>query len=227
LAAGALVALALALLSMAVTTLVIPETRREPGSHAGGLSRLDAAQRWGLRVVLSGAFISMTAQAAFLVTLPLYLLATLRYTAQQASIFLTALVGGAALFQLLGLPPLLRRLRERRACLVGFGLVSIGGVVCAEAGTLPVVAVGAALAVAGVVTLNPAYTSLIGSVSNVDQGTLMGLNQSIASAGQMIGPLFGYGALALAGAGGYGWLCVFLALGGAAVTLRLRDKADV
>jgi len=225
-AAGALAAMALALLLMLLTALLVPETlQREAGEEQvqqrGGGGRT-VAQARRITGTLTAALLGVCVQAAFLVTLPLYLLRTLGYHAQTSGVFLTALVGGAGLFQLGVVPRAPQRMSERNACLLGFAFVVAGGAVCAGAGSLPVVALGAALAVAGVVTLQPAFTALIAAAGVLDTGTLMGLNQSIASAGQMLGPVLGYGALAVAGGGGYGVLCVLLSLGGAAITARSR-----
>jgi hypothetical protein len=54
----------------------------------------------------------------------------------------------------------------------------------------------------------------------------MGVNQSVASAGQMVGPILGYGALQLFAAPGYGVICAALAAGGIALTYPIRRSAS-
>jgi MFS family permease len=164
----------------------------------------------------------MSIQAAFLVALPLYLLRTLGYAEQSATVFLTVLVAGAAVFQLGLLPHLLRSAGERRAALLGFVLVVLGGVTCAMAANLVFVALGTGLAMAAVVILNPAFTSLIGQHREAGgEGALMGINQSAASLGQLVGPLLGYAALGIGGPPAFGLLLLLLGAGGAVVTIRL------
>lgn len=223
--AGALVAFALASLTAVVTYLVLPETRWIGGARVERIRLRDAFATGGpssLRRTVAAALVSMIMQAAFLVALPLYLLRTLGYAEQSATIFLTVLVGGAAVFQLGLLPQLLRVAGERRAALLGFALVALGGITCAMAANLVLVAVGAGLAMAAVVILNPAFTSLIGQRREAaGEGALMGVNQSTASLGQLVGPLLGYAALGIGGGPAFGLLLLVLGVGGALVTIRL------
>jgi MFS family permease len=100
--------------------------------------------------------------------------------------------------------------------------VALGGVTCAMATNLTLAAVGAALAMAAVVILNPAFTSLIGHRREAaGEGTLMGINQSTASLGQLLGPLLGYAALGIGGGPAFGALLIVLGIGGALATIRL------
>jgi hypothetical protein len=121
------------------------------------------------------------------------------------------------------LVPVVRYLGDRRSALLGFVLVVLGGVALAIVRVLgPVVGAGAVV-MWGVVLLNPSLTALLGATNrSLDQGAIMGVNQSIASAGQMVGPLIGYGALAVLSTRGYGAACAMLALAGGLVTLRIR-----
>ena len=223
--AGALVAFGLAALTAVATYLLLPETRRIGGPTQERIPLREAFATGGpssLRRTVAAALVSMVMQAAFLVALPLYLLRTLGYTEQSATIFLTVLVGGAAVFQLGLLPHLLRVAGERRAALLGFVLVALAGVTCAMATNLVLVALGASLAMAAVVILNPAFTSLIGQRREAaGEGTLMGINQSTASLGQLLGPLLGYAALGAGGGPAFGLLLLALGIGGTVVTIRL------
>jgi DHA1 family tetracycline resistance protein-like MFS transporter len=223
--AGALVAFVLATLTAVATYVLLPETRRVGGPTQDRTPLREAFATGGpssLRRTVAAALVSMVMQAAFLVALPLYLLRTLGYTEQSATIFLTVLVGGAAVFQLGLLPQLLRVAGERRAALLGFVLVALGGVTCAIATNLVFAALGAALAMAAVVILNPAFTSLIGQRREAaGEGTLMGINQSTASLGQLLGPLLGYAALGIGGGPAFGLLLLMLGIGGAVATIRL------
>ena len=223
--AGAWVAFALAALTALGTYLLLPETRVAQGRAKEQMrlrTALASGGPYGLRRTVVAALVSMVLQAAFLVTLPLYLMRTLGYAEQQTTIFLTALVGGAAVFQLGILPRLMRALGERRAALLGFVAASAGGLVCAGASELAAVAFGAALTMGAVVILNPAFTSLIGGRHEAaGEGTLMGINQSTASLGQLIGPVVGYAALGLGSAAAFGAGLLVLGVIGVLVTLTI------
>jgi MFS family permease len=224
LGAAALAALGLALASAILTAVLLPETRHVRAQRSVGELRrtLGRSGPRGLRRTVAAAVVSMTVQAGFLVGLPLYLMRTLGYHEQAATTFLAALVGGAAVFQLGVLPWLLRAAGERRSALAGFAAVAAGAALCATANDLPVVVAGAGLAIAGVVTLNPAFSALIGRRGETgDEGALMGINQSAATVGQLLGPLVGYGALAVAATLGFGLVFLILAVLGLAITFTL------
>ena len=223
--AGALVAFVLAALTAIGTYVLLPETRPIGAVREERIRLRDAFATGGpssLRRTVGAALVSMVMQAAFLVALPLYLLRTLGYAEQSATIFLSVLVGCAAVFQLGLLPHLLRLAGERRAALLGFALVVLAGATWAMATNLVLAALGAALAMAAVVILNPAFTSLIGKRREAaGEGALMGINQSTASLGQLVGPLLGYAALGIGDGPALGVLLVALGVGGAVATMRL------
>lgn len=224
LAAAASVALALTFVSMSLTWWLLPETRfaqrTDPARVRGRLWGPGATQ---LRRAVTAGLLSMTVQSAFLLALPLYLASVLGYGAQRATIFIAAVIAAGAVMQLVAVPRLLRALGEKRSALCGFVLMLGGSLAAAAARDLPLVAVAGLVAIFGIVTLNPSMTGLLAKCNDLlGEGALMGVNQSMASAGQLLGPPIGYIALGLGTAAGYGVACACLAVAGAAMTVTLR-----
>jgi MFS family permease len=229
LAAAAGLALVLTGISLILTWRLLPETRhgRPTVSVVEAWRRVTASNQRGIlgRVEL-GVLLSTLAQTAFLLALPLYLARLLRYQEEEATRFIAALFIAAAIFQVIVVPRLIERVAEREAALVGFGLVAVGGAIVATAMSLPLVGIGTTLLIWGIAILSASLPALLGARNRaLDEGALMGLNQSVVSLGQMIGPLLGYGALALSTAG-YGGVTILLAVAGLAATLAVPREAE-
>lgn len=224
LGAAAGLALLLTAISLAFTWRLLPETRQRQPT----VSVLEAWRRVALsgqRAVLGkvelGVLVSTLAQTAFLLALPLYLARLLGYQEEDATRFIAALFVAAAVFQVVVVPRLIDRLTERGAALVGFGLLAGGGLTVAMASNLALAVSGGTLLIWGIACLSASLPALLGARNQVlDEGALMGLNQSVVSLGQMIGPLLGYGALSLSTVG-YGAVAVVLAVAGAVATLAV------
>jgi MFS family permease len=137
------------------------------------------------------------------------------------------LVIGAA-FQLTAVVRAIGVVGERATALAGFAMLCGGATVAAFAQNLPWVLVASALAVCAVAALGPALTALFAAANrSLDEGALMGVDQSLASLGQTVGPPLGYGALAVSGPAGYGALCAALAAVGLATLGRRRRTGAV
>jgi len=228
LAVVAVVAIALTLINMAVTLIAFPEARRRATAPALTLPQMGrTSYPRVLRLTIGAGLLSTIVQSAFLLAFPLFLARLLGFGASQAAVTLTVLFAFAAAFQVLALAPLVHRLGDRRAAIVGFGLVVPGAVTIGLVKTFPLVLVAGTIIMWGIVLLNPSLTALLGRANrSLDEGAIMGVNQSIASAGQMFGPLAGYAALAVASTAGYGALCAILAATGLVTTLRVRIRDD-
>jgi len=217
LGAAAVAALVLCLFSAAVMWALLPETspRRPPPAPW----RLP---KFGVQLAVPAGLAATTVQSAFLLTLPLYLYRVLGWRETQATIAIAALIAVAAAFQVLAVGRVMTRFGAQRAALAGFTLIAVAGIVLAGAGTAASVLAAATVASLGVALLSPAVPTLIGLHNQaLKEGEVMGVNQSVASGGQMAGPLLGYGALLLAPAG-YGAVCTILAAGGLALTYPIR-----
>lgn len=220
--AAALVALALCLASAAFIWRFLPESATK---------RRDA-QPWTLRQAVAleravpAGLIATVLQAAFLLTLPLYLNRVLGWDQVKSTLALAALIAVAAVSQVLVVSPLMRRLDPRSVALAGFTLLLAGGLVLVASHAAAGVLAGAVAAIVGVAFLSPAVPTLISHHNrSLQEGAVMGMNQSVASAGQMAGPLLGYGALQLFAAPGYGAVCAVLAAGGIALAYPIRGGA--
>jgi MFS family permease len=221
LSAAALAALALCVASAGFVWTFLPET-------AG---KTAVAQRWtmsliGIQRAIPAGLIATVLQAAFLLTLPLYFNRVLGWHEVESTLALAGLIALAAAFQLVVVKRLMGRLDARSAAMLGFALLLLGGLVLVSTHVAAGLLAGAAAAILGVALLSPAVPTLI-SLRNraLQQGAVMGVNQSVASAGQMAGPILGYGALQLFAAPGYGAVCAVLAAGGIALTYPIRRGA--
>jgi DHA1 family tetracycline resistance protein-like MFS transporter len=222
LGAAALTALGLCIASAAFVWRFLPETA----------TKARVAQPWTLRLVgiegaIPAALVATVLQAAFLLTLPLYLNRVLGWHEVESTVALAGLIGLAAAFQLVVVKRLLRRIDVRTVAILGFGLLLAGGIVFLLSHAAAGVLAGAAASILGVALLSPAVPTLISlRNSTLQQGAVMGVNQSVASAGQMAGPILGYGALQLLAVPGYGAICAALAVGGIALTYPIRRGAS-
>jgi DHA1 family tetracycline resistance protein-like MFS transporter len=227
---AAALGLTLALANLVLVARWLPETaRRRPRARlrdAWGrlVGHVDATP---LRRALSAVLLATVSQTAFLLALPLYLSQVLGYDERPATATIAGLFTLAAAFQGLALPRLVEWLGERRTSLAGFALVVAGAALIAAAASLLQVLAGGTLILWGVAALGPTLNALLGRTNTVlDQGALMGVSQSVTSAGQMLGPLVGYAALALISPLGYGAATGALALLGLLVALTIHGPED-
>jgi DHA1 family tetracycline resistance protein-like MFS transporter len=206
LTAEAIAAMLLSLGSLALTGLIVPETRRSDRADL----RVSAA--WRLPELRRGAvFIALCAslQAAFFLTLPAYLAAVLGLHAQQTTILIAGLVAVAAAFQLVVLPRLLGRLGPRVAAQLLVAVAICGALMVAAVGSSPAAVVAAAILATGAAALAPVSALLLAeSRPDAPMGLVMGLNASSATAGQIFGPLAGYAAFELGGTRELGLSCI-------------------
>lgn len=220
--AAALVAIALCVVSAVFLLRFLPETA----------TRAPVAQPWtagmvGIQRAVPAGLIATVLQAAFLLTLPLYLNRLLGWHEVQSTLALAGLIGLAAAFQLVVVKRLMGRFDARSMAMFGFGLLLGGGLILVSSHAAAGVLAGASAAILGVALLSPAVPTLIGLRNrSLKEGALMGVNQSVASAGQMAGPILGYGALELFSTPAYGVVCVALAAGGIALTYPIRSGAS-
>jgi len=228
LAAAASLALVLTGMTLVVTWRLLPETRqRQPTTSVRDAWRRAAAsgQRAALGRIGLSVLVSTVAQTAFLLALPIYLARLLGYDAEQATRFIAVLFVVAAAFQVTLVPRLIERFTARGAASIGFVFLGGGGLIVALATGFSLVIAGATALVCGVAILSPSLPALLGERNrSLDEGVLMGLNQSVVSAGQMIGPLLGYAALALSTTA-YGVVAIGLACAGFGALHTLRGES--
>lgn len=217
--AAALAALCLCLATALILFFLLPET--SPRERATSQWRFPALD---VQLAIPSGLAATALQSAFLLTLPLYLYRLLGWREIQGTTAIAVLISIAAAFQLAVVGRVMTRVGARATALGGFALMAAGGTALIAAGGVAVVLGAATIAVLGVALLSPAVPTLIGSQNQaLREGEVMGINQSVASTGQMTGPLLGYGALLFAPAG-YGVVCAALAAGGLALTYPIRRR---
>ena len=217
LATVAVAAMLLSLVSLALTAVAVPETRRRDRADlsVSAALRLPELRRGGVFVALCAAL-----QAAFFLTLPAYLASALGLRVQGTTALIAGLVGAAAAFQLVALPRLLGRIGPGgTARLLVVVTVSAAALVAATGGSPAVLAAAVTLATAAA-ALGPVSALLLAEGRpDAPMGLVMGLNASSATGGQIVGPLAGYAAFGVGGSQGLGLTCIGLGIC-AAVGLR-------
>jgi DHA1 family tetracycline resistance protein-like MFS transporter len=223
LAAAAGIAMVLSLISAALVWQLLPETARKVPMGATGVlwRQLLTPHQMVRGAILAGLF-SATLQSAFLLALPIFLFRLLGFHEVQSGIVIAGLVAAAAAFQAGVVTRLMKVLTPRDVTLTGFALAALGGTAAILARDAPWAIAAATGLILGAATLAPAVTALIGVChSQYGKGAIMGLSQSMASAGNLAGPLLGYGALQLFSTPGYGGVCTALAVVGALLTMAV------
>jgi len=217
LATVAVAAMLLSLVSLALTAVAVPETRRRDRADlsVSAALRLPELRRGGVFVALCAAL-----QAAFFLTLPAYLASALGLRVQGTTALIAGLVGAAAAFQLVALPRLLGRIGPGgTARLLVVVTVSAAALVAATGGSPAVLAAAVTLATAAA-ALGPVSALLLAEGRpDSPMGLVIGLNASSATGGQIVGPLAGYAAFGVGGSQGLGLTCIGLGIC-AAVGLR-------
>jgi DHA1 family tetracycline resistance protein-like MFS transporter len=205
-------AAALSFASILGTTFLLPNRSQEPHPpHADGAPAAPGGRR--LRLLDWGAYVGYFRRPALGALLFEFLLFTLsfsmftagaalfverRYTLHGVpfgpkevgyiymySGFLGILVQGA-----LRQGALVRVVREPRLVLVGFTAVAIGYALLGASYTVATLALAATIASFGTGVLRPVLTSLISQrVERHEQGVVLGLNQSLQSVSQIVGPV--------------------------------------
>jgi DHA1 family tetracycline resistance protein-like MFS transporter len=206
----ALVAAALTAVTLLLTGWWVPR-RTRPGRRldfrASFAILRDPAIRRTLRVILINNIIFN----AFVLTLPVFLQQRLGANEREVGVFLTGVLLVGAAFQVVVLPWLLRVRANRTSAWLGFAGYIAGFAVLAFADQWATVAVAGALILWGLIILNPVLAGALGNqAEGTDDGALMGLNQAVASTGQITGPLIGYGALYLGSSSGLVVICLGL-----------------
>ncbi len=216
----ALAALFLSLLNLALVVVAVPETRHGPSLSFKIVEALNLRE---IRRAVVFVALCAALQAAFVLTLPIYLASALGLQAQATIVRIALLIVVAAAFQLLVLPRLLRMLgvttTARLLLIVALCTAAFVGVFTGGAAA---VLLSAALLTTAAASLSPIGTLFLAeSYPGVPVGLTMGLNTSAATVGQVIGPIIGYGAYTFGGSQALGLSCVAIALC-AAGTLGIR-----
>jgi hypothetical protein len=214
LALPALVAAALTAITLLLTGWWFPR-RTRPGRRMDlrvSFAMLrDPVIRRTLRLILINNIIFN----AFVLTLPVFLQPRLGANEQEVGVYLTGVLLVGAAFQVVVLPWLLRARANRRAAWLGFAGYIGGFAVLAVADQWAGLVVAGALILWGLIILNPVLAGALGNqTEGTDDGALMGINQAVASTGQITGPLLGYGALYLGAGTGLVVICLALSLVG-------------
>jgi MFS family permease len=195
----ALAAMRFSLLCRALTLLAVPETRRGASPN---LQVAAALRLWGGRRVVAFVALCAALQAAFLLTLPIYVASALGLNVQATTALIAFLVVMAAAFQLVVLPRLLGRVGVTATArwILAVALCSAAFVGAIAGGAATLLVLSAVILTIAAAALAPISTLLLAeSDPDGHSGVSMGLNTSSATIGQIVGPLIGYAAFAAGG----------------------------
>ena len=207
-----------------------PERRGEQVVRGFSPARLaKAATIAGMAPLMAIYFLTIFAFATMEATFPLLTLEQLKFTEVQngwtfayIGVLIVILQGG-----LVG--RLAKRFGEKRLVIVGAVLLAIGLAGLPFATTVPMLLLVLVPLAAGNGLANPSLTALISLTASRDaQGHTLGVAQSLASLGRVVGPLWGgFAYTALGPKASYlvaGGIMVLMAVGGLAI--RTPAKAD-
>ena len=195
--APALFAAGLSLLNFLAALVLLPESLPpERRSAARRRSRLEVFQhalaRPRLPTVLAVFFLIVSAFASFESMFALYSQARFGFDSVTIG-FLFAGVGVIlAIVQGLLVGRMVKRLGEHRLVPAAIALLTIGLALVSLAASVPVLAMGCAIIAVGMGFQSPSMLSVISQLSDpADQGSMLGVSQSLGSLARIVGPLWG------------------------------------
>jgi MFS transporter, DHA1 family, tetracycline resistance protein len=188
-------AAALSLGNFTAAWFLLPESRTGLGT-APSVGRLEALRRALTRpqlvLLLSLYFIIMTAFSGFEVTFALF--SERRFGFTMATIgYLFAFIGIVlAVVQGLLVGKVVRVLGEHRVVPIAVAVIALGLALVPLAGSVPMLLVALGTLAIGMGFNGPSLTSMVSQLSDPDdQGGVLGVAQSLASLGRIVGPVWG------------------------------------
>jgi MFS family permease len=195
-----LVAAGLAAVNWVMALAWLPESTRRPVTEVGPrkplfpFTRANLGRLWGTALggVVALNFAFFFAFANMEATMALLSERRFAWTARDTGYMFTVLGVCSALTQAVLVGRLVPRLGERRALMLGMGVLSTGLLAIGLATAGWVLYVAAALIACGNGLVMPSVNALVSRMSHDrDQGLNLGLNASAASFGRMTGPVLG------------------------------------
>lgn len=195
-AAPSFFASALSLANFAAAWFLLPESLKTVGVERRKHSRMDAlrvaATRPGVPALLLMFFIVTAAFSAFEATFALfsekrfgYNATSIGYVFAYVGVVLSVVQGG-----LVG--RVVKRFGERRVVVPAILTLAIGLALIPAAYSLPMLLVSCGLLAVGMGFNSPSISALISKLSHADeQGSVLGVSQSMASLGRILGPVWG------------------------------------
>jgi MFS transporter, DHA1 family, tetracycline resistance protein len=188
-------AAALSLGNFSAAWFLLPESRTVVGA-APPVGRVEALRRAVARpqlvLLLSLFFIIMTAFSGFEVTFALF--SERRFGFTMATIgYLFAFIGIVlAVVQGLLVGKVVRLLGEHRVVPIAVAVIALGLALVPMAQSVPMLLVALGTLAAGMGFNGPSLTSMVSRLSDPDdQGGILGVAQSLASLGRIVGPVWG------------------------------------
>ena len=195
--APALFAAALSFANFIAALALLPESLPpERRTAARRLTRLEAFEhalnRPRLPTVLVVFFLIVAAFASFESMFALYGEARFGFNSVTIGYLFSGVGVILAVVQGLLVGRVVARVGEHRLAPVAIGLLSVGLMLVTVAGSIPALAAACALIAVGMGFQSPSMLSVISQLSDpADQGSMLGVSQSLGSLARIVGPLWG------------------------------------
>lgn len=218
-------AAAITVVATLLAWLWLPETVHRvdavTGSPWKALRELSA--RPGLRLLFTIDFLYWGSFAVYQTTFALFGARRFGFDATHTGYLLAAFASLGVVVQLGMVGPIVKRLGEKRALVIGLLFAAVGWGGSALTYSLPVFIAMLIPGAIGVGLCNPTLNSLVsGAGGKHEQGRVQGAAGGLESLGRTLGPIWGNGALQWLGEGAAYGSAALVLLGTAALTTRYR-----
>lgn len=219
---------AAAAITMAATVLAwfwLPETVHRVDAVSGSTwaALRELSRRPGLRLLFTIDFLYWGSFAVYQTTFALFGARRFGFDATHTGYLLAAFASLGVVVQLGMVGPIVKRLGEKRALVIGLIFAAIGWGGSALTYSLPLFIAMLVPGAIGIGLCNPSINSLVsGAGGKHEQGRVQGAAGGLESLGRTIGPIWGNGALQWFGEGAAYGSAALVLLGTAVLTTRYR-----
>ena len=218
-------AAAITVVATVLAWLWLPETVHRVDAVSGSpwkaLRELSA--RPGLRLLFTIDFLYWGSFAVYQTTFALFGARRFGFDATHTGYLLAAFASLGVVVQLGMVGPIVKRLGEKRALVIGLIFAAVGWGGSALTHSLPLFIAMLVPGAIGVGLCNPSLNSLVsGAGGKHEQGRVQGAAGGLESLGRTLGPIWGNGALQWLGEGAAYGSAALVLLGTAALTTRYR-----
>jgi DHA1 family tetracycline resistance protein-like MFS transporter len=220
-------AAAITVVATVLAWLWLPETVHRVDAVAGSpwTALRDLSARPGLRLLFTIDFLYWGSFAVYQTTFALFGARRFGFDATHIGYLLAAFASLGVVVQLGMVGPIVKRLGEKRALVIGLLFAAVGWGGSALTYSLPVFVAMLVPGAIGIGLCNPSINSLVSSAGGKhEQGRVQGAAGALESLGRTLGPIWGNGSLQWLGEGAAYGSAALVLLGTAALTTRYRRR---
>ena len=220
-------AAAITVVATVLAWLWLPETVHRVDAVSGSPWRAlrDLSHRPGLRLLFTIDFLYWGSFAVYQTTFALFGARRFGFDATHTGYLLAAFASLGVVVQLGMVGPIVKRVGEKRALVIGLVFAAVGWGGSALTYSLPLFIAMLVPGAIGVGLCNPSINSLVsGAGGKHEQGRVQGAAGGLESLGRTIGPIWGNGALQWLGEGAAYGSAALVLLGTAVLTTRYHAE---